>query len=121
MDIIQVHLLNFLPKTMIGLLIMYFVFKSLDMLLGILKSWKNDNYESDKMRSGIIRWIAELLGIIFVVCIDLFIGLDFYLCGFMLSLFIYKEGISIKENLEQCGVVIPKAVDDQLENFNKEK
>lgn len=70
------------------------------------------------MRDGIVRWVAELVAIVFVIIIDSLLGLNFYLCSFTLVLFIYKEIGSILENLTQCGVELPKVVTERLEVFN---
>lgn len=93
MEFLQTGLLNLLPTTIAILLLAYLGFKYADMLLGILKSWKNDNYKSGRMRDGIARWIAEIVAIVFVISVDLVLGLDFYLCGFTLSLFIRKKEV----------------------------
>ena len=121
MDFIQIGLLKILPQTVAILLIAYLGCKVLDMLLGVLKSWKNANYKSRKMRDGIVRWIAEMVAVVFVIGIDLVLGLNFYLCGFTLSLFIYKEAGSICENLAECGVELPNIIKDKLEIFNSDK
>ena len=109
-----------MPKTVSILLMAYFGVKCLDMLFGILKTWKNGGYKSRKMRDGIIRWIAEMGAIVFVIGIDLVLGLNFYICGLTLSLFIYKEAGSILENLGECGVELPSIVTDKLEVLNKQ-
>nr|DAZ05589.1 MAG TPA: holin [Caudoviricetes sp.] len=121
MEFIQTGLLKILPQTVAILLIAYLGCKVLDMLLGVLKSWKNANYKSRKMRDGIVRWIAEMVAVVFVIGIDLVLGLNFYLCGFTLSLFIYKEAGSICENLAECGVELPNIIKDKLEIFNSYK
>lgn len=121
MEFIQTGLLKILPQTVAILLIAYLGCKVLDMLLGVLKSWKNANYKSRKMRDGIVRWIAEMVAVVFVIGIDLVLGLNFYLCGFTLSLFIYKEAGSICENLAECGVELPNIIKDKLEIFNSDK
>ena len=121
MEFIQTGLLKILPQTVAILLIAYLGCKVLDMLLGVLKSWKNANYKSRKMRDGIVRWIAEMVAVVFVIGIDLVLGLNFYLCGFTLSLFIYKEAGSICENLAECGVELPNIIKDKLEIFNPDK
>lgn len=69
------------------------------------------------MRDGIIRWIAELVGIVFVLALDLLFGLEFYLTGFTLALFLYKEGGSIAENLKALGVDMPGIVDESIEKL----
>ena len=114
-------LLSIIPSSITILIVAYLGCKMLDMLLGILKSWKNKNYRSAKMRDGIVRWIAELIAILFVVGIDLVLGLNYLLCGFTVMLFIYKEAGSILENLHECGVDLPKIVVEKLEIFNTEK
>lgn len=119
MQIFQSGLLNLVPETIKWMTLAYLGFKCMDMLLGILKSWKNKNYKSGKMRDGIVRWIAEIVAIVFVITIDFVLGINFYLCGFTLSLFIYKEAGSILENLSECGVILPEVVADKLEVFNK--
>lgn len=121
MDFLQTGLIKLLPTTIMYLLVAYLVFKCLDMLLGILKAWKSNSYRSGKMRDGIVRWIAEIVAIIFVVAVDMVLGLNFYLCGFTLSLFVYKEAGSILENLTECGVELPTAVQEKLEVFNKKE
>ncbi|MGG7058461.1 phage holin family protein [Clostridium tertium] len=121
MDFLQNGLLKLLPMTIAILVLAYLGCKFLDMLLGVLKTWKNGNYRSGKMRDGIVRWIAEMVAIVFVISIDLVLGLNFYLCGFTLSLFIYKEAGSILENLTECGVELPSVVAEKLEIFNKKE
>lgn len=112
-------LLTLLPKAISALFFLYLLCKCLDMILGIAKSWKNQNYRSRKMRDGIVRWIAELVAITFVIALDIVLGLNFLLCGATLGLFIYKEYGSIKENLHECGVDLPDIVGKNLEVFNK--
>ena len=120
-EILQMGLLKLLPATIVYMLLGYLVVKALDFVLGLLKTWKNGNYKSSKMRDGIIRWIAELIGILFVMLIDFILGLNFYITGFTLALFLYKEAGSILENLAECGVNMPKALKDKLEVLNLEK
>lgn len=120
-EILQMGLLKLLPATIVYMLLGYLVIKALDFVLGLLKTWKNSNYKSSKMRDGIIRWIAELIGILFVMLIDFVLGLNFYITGFTLALFLYKEAGSILENLAECGVNMPKVLKDKLEVLNLEK
>ena len=119
MDFLQNGLLSLLPKTIAVLFFVYLGVKCLDMILGLLKTLKNGGYKSRKMRDGIIRWIAEIVAIVFVILIDFVLGLNFLLCGFTLGLFIYKEAGSIVENLGECGVELPSIVTEKLEVFNK--
>ena len=111
-------LLSWLPTSVSTFLLAYLGVKIIDMLLGLLKAWKNHNYRSSKMREGLIVWIAEMIAIIFVIGIDYVLGLNFMLCGFTLALFIYKECGSVLENLAECGVELPEVVAEKLEVFN---
>ena len=120
-EILQMGLLKLLPATIVYMLLGYLVIKALDFVLGLLKTWKNSNYKSSKMRDGIIKWIAELIGILFVMLLDYVLGLNFYVTGFTLALFLYKEAGSILENLAECGVNMPKILKEKLEILNLEK
>ncbi|MFD2446370.1 phage holin family protein [Bacillus sp. CGMCC 1.16607] len=117
---LDIHLLNLLPKPIQYALLFYFLVKVLDFITGLLKTWKGvKKYESRIMRDGIIRWIGELVGIVFVFAIDLFLGLNFYLTGFTLALFIYKEGGSIMENLKAIEVDLPGEVKEKFKMFDR--
>ena len=120
-NLLQTGLLKILPITVAYLVLGYLGIKVADFILGLLKVWKNGCYKSSKMRDGIVRWVAELVAIAFVIIVDLVLGLNYYLCSFTLTLFIYKEIGSILENLTECGVVLPSIVREKLEIFNVEK
>ena len=111
-------LLSWLPVSVSTLLLAYLGVKIIDMILGLLKAWKNHNYRSSKMREGLVAWVAEMVAIIFVIGIDYVLGLNFMLCGFTCALFIYKECGSVLENLAECGVELPEVVAEKLEVFN---
>ena len=111
-------LLSWLPTSVSTFLLAYLGVKIIDMILGLLKAWKNHNYRSSKMREGLVAWVAEMVAIIFVIGIDYVLGLNFMLCGFTCALFIYKECGSVLENLAECGVELPEVVAEKLEVFN---
>lgn len=121
-QLIQHPFLSLVPATILYMLLAYFAFKVLDFATGLLKTWKKvSSYQSSVMRDGIIRWIGELVAITFVILLDLMFGLDFYLTGFTLALFLYKEGGSIAENLQTLGVDMPGIVDETIEKLNKKE
>ena len=121
LNLLENGLIDYLPKTIVIMLITYLAIKILDFLSGLLKTWKNKNYKSSKMRDGLIKWIAELIAVIFVIVIDIMLGLEFYLCGLTLALFVYKECGSVIENLGQLGVELPNILKEKLEVLNKQK
>lgn len=112
---------KFIPEAISWLFVLYLAFKFIDMSSGVLKAIKNKNYRSRKMRDGIIRWIAEFLGIAFVLLLDMFLNLKFAVIGITLALFAYKEAGSILENLGECGVTLPDVVSEKLEILNQNK
>ena len=118
---IDFNILDELPSLLTAMFVFYLLSKSLDFITGLLKTWKNGNYKSATMRDGIIRWIGELAAITFVLALDFVLGLNFYLTGFTLSLFVYKEAGSILENLGAIGVELPSIVSDKIEVLNKNK
>lgn len=114
---------KFIPKALSWLLVFYLSIKTIDMLSGVLKALKKKEYRSRKMRDGLIRWVAELMAIAFVLILDMFLGLKFTLIGLTVALFAYKEAGSIIENLGECGVTLPSIISEKLEvlNTNKKK
>lgn len=121
LNLLENGLIEYLPKTIVIMLITYLAIKILDFGSGLLKTWKTKNYKSSKMRDGLIKWIAELIGVIFVILIDMMLGLEFYLCGLTLALFVYKECGSVIENLGQLGVELPNILKEKLEVLNKQE
>lgn len=119
LNLLENGLIDYLPKTIVIMLITYLAIKILDFLSGLLKTWKIKNYKSSKMRDGLIKWIAELIAIIFVIFIDMLLNLNFYICGLTLALFVYKECGSVIENLAELGVNLPGVLKDKLEILNK--
>jgi toxin secretion/phage lysis holin len=114
----EFHALEILPAFIKNMMLFYFLAKILDFVTGLLKTWKGVSpYKSRVMRDGIIRWIGELVGIVFVLALDFILGLNFYLTGFTVGLFIYKEGGSITENLKAIEVELPKEVTEKLKTF----
>ena len=112
---------KFIPKALSWLIIFYASIKTIDMLSGALKALKKKEYRSRKMRDGLIRWVAELIAITFVLILDMFLGFQYALIGVTVSLFIYKEAGSIVENLGECGVTLPSIISEKLEVLNTNK
>lgn len=110
--------LTMLPVTVYYLFAAFIIFKILDFVLGLLKVWKNGNYKSAKMRTGIIRWIAEIISVVFTIVLDLILGTGTALTIATLSLLIFKDAGSVLENLTECGVELPNIIQNKLEVFN---
>lgn len=95
--------------------------KCIDFFTGFLKVAKNGGYESSKMRDGLIRFTAELVAIVFLMILDLIMGLDYYLTGMTLFYMLYKESGSIIENLGEIGVYLPPGIAEKIEVLNPKK
>lgn len=115
-------LLSLMPAPIVGLFLFYLFSKGTDFGTGLLKTFKNKNknngYKSRIMRDGIVRWIAEFIALVFVMGLDILLGLNFIISYATLGLFIYKEAGSILENLVECGVNLPPIIRNKLEIFN---
>ena len=112
---------KFIPKVLSWLIVFYASIKTIDMLSGALKALKRKKYRSRKMRDGLIRWVAELIAITFVLILDMFLGFKYALIGVTVSLFIYKDTVSIVENLGECGIKLPNLISEKLEVLNTNK
>lgn len=121
--LMEFRLLEFLPVATRTALLVYLAFKFLDFVTGILKTRGNNEnpFKSAKMRQGINRWIAELVGITFVMIFDLFLGFDFFLTSLTLIGYIYKESRSIFENLNELGVELPWQVREKIDALENKK
>lgn len=118
-NFLQTGLLKMLPEGIALFLMFYLLCKAVDFSTGLLKTWKNPGtYKSRIMRDGLIRWIAELLAIFFVICLDIVLGLNFLIVTATLALFVYKEAGSIRENFKECGVTLPDVFDKTIEGIN---
>ena len=97
-------LLSLLPTGVLGLFLFYLLSKGTDFGTGLLKTWKNKNsYKSRIMRDGIIRWIAEFIALVFVMGLDILLGLNFLISYATLGLFIFINDNGTKA---QCIPII---------------
>ena len=95
----------------------YLLLKVLDFITGFLKAYKVEGFKSRKIRDGVIMFIGELVTMPFVGILDLVLGLNGILTFSIKCMFIYKEGVSISENLTAIGIELPPIVVNNLEDF----
>lgn len=98
----------------------FFVGIVIDFITGVLSVWKAGKLKSRVCSDGIFRSIGESFVLFaFIVLAHLMPHLSSILSTFMLG-FIFKEGLSICENLNNLGVWIPQFIKNGLEvNTNK--
>ena len=101
-------------------LIAYLFFVVIDLFTGLLKAYKVDGFKSRKLRDGMLKIISELLAIIFACVLDYILGLDILMLA-MKMILVFKEAISIVENLGILGVQLPKIITDKIQDLNPDK
>ena len=96
-------------------------FISLDLVTGLAKAKISGTVSSAVGRQGFWRKAALLAALAFGICVDKLMGV--MIPGFaspvgrLLGLYIaVNEAISICENLDACGVRLPKILSSALEN-----
>lgn len=117
----------------------------MDTFLGVLRAIKEHKFNSGVGIDGMIRKVAMLFSVIFLMLIDSIIQIDFLfmipdeylqyiglerlgICALFCLLFILFESISILKNMTLCGLPIPvrvrkflmKFLDDMTEELPKE-
>lgn len=92
----------------------------IDVLTGIIIAWRNNDFESGKMRTGLSKKFGELVyvlvGILTKFALDTELILYFavgYICLMELS--------SLAENCDKLGVPMPQKLKEKLNNVNKNK
>ena len=101
-------------------LIAYLFFVVIDLFTGLLKAYKVDGFKSRKLRDGMLKIISELLAIVFACVLDYILGLDILMLA-MKMILVFKEAISIVENLGILGVQLPKIITDKIQDLNPDK
>ena len=98
----------------------YLIFKALDFLTGFLKAYKVEGFKSRKLRDGVVSTVGELVALLFSGVLDSLLGLNVIMLSTQ-SLFVFKEAISIVENLGLIGVHLPEFLKDKIQDLNPEK
>lgn len=98
----------------------YFILKLFDFITGFAKAGMVEGFKSSKLRQGIIYVILEIGTIIFAGILDQLLSLDFLLITTK-TLFVFKECLSIEENLKIVGIDIPGTMKDAIHSINPDK
>lgn len=92
-----------------------FILMILDIITGYYNSWKNKKISSKKMRDGIGKKLAEMVYILIGLILSYAFGIK--AIGYFISIYmVYMELISISENCEKLGIIMPKILKDKLNN-----
>ena len=86
-----------------------------DFISGVLVAAKNGRLKSRTCSNGLFRSVGECIVLAIFLCVDYFIpNIRLILSTFVLG-FIFKEGLSIAENLTALDVWIPDSIKKMLE------
>ena len=86
-----------------------------DFITGVLVAAKQGKLKSRTCSNGMFRSIGECIVLVIFILIDRLVpGLSLILSTFVLG-FVFKEGLSIVENLVQLDVWIPDSIKQMLE------
>lgn len=86
-----------------------------DFITGVLVAAKQGKLKSRTCSNGMFRSIGECIVLVIFILIDRLVpGLGLILSTFVLG-FVFKEGLSIVENLVQLDVWIPDSIKQMLE------
>lgn len=106
----------------------------MDTFLGVLRAIKEHKFNSSVGIDGMIRKVAMLFSVIFLMLIDSIIQIDFLfmipdeylqyigierlgICALFCILFIIFESISILKNMTLCGLPIPQKLREYMLKF----
>ena len=87
----------------------------IDFITGVLVAGKEGKLKSRTCRNGIFTTMGEFIVLTVFLCVDYLIpNISFMLSTFVIG-FLFKEGLSIIENLIKLNVYIPNSIKKALE------
>lgn len=89
-------------------LILPCVLMALDIVTGLIKSWKLRKFESTKMRSGLAKKVGELAIIVIGELFSFALGLPRQIMQFISLYITFMELMSNLENCGELGAPLPK-------------
>ena len=98
-----------------NLFLLFFGSIVIDFITGVIVGAKEGKLKSRTCSNGIFRTMGEFIILTIFLCIDCIIpGISAILSTFIIG-FIFKEGLSIIENLIKLDVYIPNSIKKMLE------
>lgn len=98
------------------------MFMLIDYITGVMAAYMKPQAKLSSKRGlrGIVKKLALMTFVVFAHQLDLAVGQNIF-CLLVTYALLGNEGLSITENLSYCGVPIPKALKDKLEQLAYEK
>lgn len=91
------------------------IFIILDVLTGIVIAWKNNDFQSSKMRAGLSKKFGELIYVVVGIIAKFAMGIDL-IQHFAVGYICLMEISSLAENCDKLGVKLPKWLKEKLNN-----
>lgn len=87
----------------------------LDVLTGIIIAWKNNDFQSTKMRTGLSKKFGELVYVLVGILTKYALGTELILY-FTVGYICLMEISSLAENCDKLGVKMPEKLKEKLNN-----
>ena len=91
----------------------------IDVLTGLVIAWRNDDFHSSIMRTGLSKKFGELVYVLVGILTKFALGTDLILY-FAVGYICLMELSSLAENCDKLGVKMPNKLKDKLNNFEAE-
>lgn len=91
-----------------------------DVLTGVVIAWKNNDFKSAKMRTGLSKKFGELVYVLVGILTKFALGTELILY-FTVGYICLMELSSLAENCDKLGVDIPPKLKEKLNNIDKEE
>ena len=91
----------------------------IDVLTGVVIAWKNNDFQSSKMRAGLSKKFGELVYVLVGILTKFALGTELILY-FTVGYICLMELSSLAENCDKLGVKMPDKLKEKLNNVDKE-
>jgi toxin secretion/phage lysis holin len=92
----------------------------LDVLTGVIIAWRNNDFQSAKMRAGLSKKFGELVYVLVGIMTKFALGTDLILY-FTVGYICLMEISSLAENCDKLGVKMPDKLSEKLNNNKEDK
>lgn len=92
----------------------------IDVLTGIIIAWRNNDFQSSKMRAGLSKKFGELVYVLVGILTKYALGTDLILY-FTVGYICVMEISSLLENCDKLGVKMPDKIKDKINNKDNDK
>ena len=92
----------------------------IDVITGIVIAWRNNDFQSTKMRAGLSKKFGEIVYVLVGIIAKFALGIDLVLY-FAVGYICIMEISSLAENCDKLGVKIPKKLKEKLNNIEETK